>query len=77
MGKSCLTNFLSFYDKDLVDQGKPVDVIFLDFSKTFHTVSHSILLDKKCSIQLDKHITQWVNNWLTGQAKRVIVNGVT
>ncbi|RMC21685.1 hypothetical protein DUI87_02553 [Hirundo rustica rustica] len=34
-GKSSLTNFISFYDKvaHLVDQGKPVDVIFGDFSK--------------------------------------------
>ncbi|TRZ07292.1 hypothetical protein HGM15179_019816, partial [Zosterops borbonicus] len=34
-GKSSLTNFISFYDKvaHLVDQGKPVDVIFWDFSK--------------------------------------------
>lgn len=77
MAKSCLTSFLSFFDKDLVDQGKAADVIFLDFSKAFHRVSHSMLLDKKCSIQLDKHIMQWVNNWLPGQAKRVIVNGVT
>ncbi|KAJ7410896.1 hypothetical protein WISP_105653 [Willisornis vidua] len=39
--------------------------------------SKSILLDNMSSIQLDKHIRQWVNNWLAGQAQRVAVNGVT
>ncbi|KAK4807113.1 hypothetical protein QYF61_018454 [Mycteria americana] len=78
-GKSCLTNLISFYDKvtHLVDQGKPVDVGFLDFSKAFDTVSHSILLDKMSSIQLDKSIIRWVTNWLTDWAQRVLVNGVT
>ncbi|XP_065511830.1 uncharacterized protein LOC136001437 [Caloenas nicobarica] len=39
---------------------KPVNVTFLDFSKTFDTVSHSILLDKMSSIQLGKHTVQWL-----------------
>jgi len=35
--RSCLTNMISFYDKvtHLVDEGKAVDVVFLDFSKAF------------------------------------------
>ena len=34
-GKSCLTELISFYDKvtHLVDEGKVVDVVFLDFSR--------------------------------------------
>ncbi|GAB0208000.1 mitochondrial enolase superfamily member 1 [Grus japonensis] len=78
-GRACLTNLVSFYDKVThpVDQGKPVDVIFLDFSKTFDTVSLSLLLDKMSSIQFDKNIVRWVSNWLTGRAQRVMVSGVT
>ncbi|KAJ7408787.1 hypothetical protein BTVI_58546 [Pitangus sulphuratus] len=76
-GKSCLSNLTSFYDEvtHLIDQGKPVDVIFLDFSKALNAVSPRILLDKLSSTQLDKHIMWWVSNWLTSRAQRV--NGVT
>mgnify|MGYP001855723950 CR=1 FL=1 len=47
-GNSCLTNTISFYDQlmQLVDEGKAVNVIYLDCSKAFGTVSHSILLHK-------------------------------
>uniref|UniRef100_A0A8B9ZNN1 Reverse transcriptase domain-containing protein n=2 Tax=Anas TaxID=8835 RepID=A0A8B9ZNN1_9AVES len=78
-GRSCLINLISFYDKitRLVNQGKPDDVISLDFSKVFDTLSHRILLGKMSSIQLNKNIIQWVSNWLTGRAQRVVVNGAT
>lgn len=67
-GKSSLNDLILFYDKVtyLVDQGNPVDTIFLDFRKAFSTISHSIFLDKMSNMQLDKHIIQGVNNWLMG-----------
>ncbi|KAJ7395325.1 hypothetical protein BTVI_155993 [Pitangus sulphuratus] len=40
----------------LADQEKPVDVILLEFSKAFDTISQRNLLDKISSTQLDKHI---------------------
>ncbi|KAK4810588.1 hypothetical protein QYF61_007325 [Mycteria americana] len=77
-GRSCLTNLISFYDKvtRLVDEGKAVDVVYLDFSKAFDTVSHSILLEKLAAHGLDGCTLHWVKNWLDGQAHRVVVNGV-
>ena len=77
-GRSCLTNLISFYDKVtcLVDEGKAVDVVYLDFSKAFDTVSHSILLEKLAAHGLDRHTLHWVKNWLDGWAQRVVVKGV-
>ncbi|KAK4831229.1 hypothetical protein QYF61_016327 [Mycteria americana] len=77
-GRSCLTNLISFYDKvtRLVDEGKAVDVVYLDFSKAFDTVSHSILLEKLAAHGLDGCTLRWVKNCLDGRAQRVVVNGV-
>ena len=77
-GRSCLTNLISFYDlvTRLVDEGKAVDVVYLDFSKAFDTVSHSILLQKLAVRGLDRYTLGWVRNWLEGWAQRVVVNGV-
>ncbi|RMB93664.1 hypothetical protein DUI87_29893 [Hirundo rustica rustica] len=75
-GRSCLTNLNSFYDQVtcLVDAGRALDVVYLDFSKAFDTVSHSTLLDKLAAHGLDKSTLHWVRNWLDGQAQRVVVN---
>uniref|UniRef100_A0A8C3LJD3 Reverse transcriptase domain-containing protein n=1 Tax=Chrysolophus pictus TaxID=9089 RepID=A0A8C3LJD3_CHRPC len=76
-GRSCLTNLISFYDlvTRLVDEGKAVDVVYLDFSKAFDTVSHSILLRKLAVRGLDRYTLGWVKSWLEGRAQRVVVNG--
>ncbi|KAK4829687.1 hypothetical protein QYF61_006062 [Mycteria americana] len=76
--RSCSTNLISFYDKvtHLVDEGKTVDVVYLDFNKAFDMVSHSILLEKLAAHGLDGCTLRWVKNWLDGRAQRVVVNGV-
>ncbi|KAK4823682.1 hypothetical protein QYF61_005653 [Mycteria americana] len=60
----------------LVDEGKAVDVVYLDFSKAFGTLSNSILLEKLAAHGLDGCTLRWVKNWLDGRAQRVVVNGV-
>ncbi|RMC06974.1 hypothetical protein DUI87_16426 [Hirundo rustica rustica] len=76
-GRSCLTNLISFFDQvtHLVDAGRAVDVVYLDFSKAFDTISHSIPLNKLAARGLDKSTLRWVRNWLDGRAQRVVVNG--
>ncbi|KAK4811064.1 hypothetical protein QYF61_016350 [Mycteria americana] len=56
----------------LVDEGKAVDVVYLDFSKAFDTISHSILLENLAAHGLDGCTL----HWLDGRAQRVVVNVV-
>jgi len=67
-GRSCLTNLISFCDQVtcLADEGKAV---YLDFSKAFDTVPHSILLEKLAVHGLDRYILHWIENWLNGQVQ--------
>ncbi|KAF1431540.1 hypothetical protein FQV24_0014484, partial [Spheniscus mendiculus] len=60
-GRSRLTNLISFYDQvtRLVDEGKAVDVVYLDFSKAFDAISHSILLEKLAAHGLDRWTLRW------------------
>ena len=66
--RSCLTNLISFYDQvtRLVDEEKPVDVIYLDISKAFDT-SHCTLLEKQAARGFDGLTLCWIKNWLGGR----------
>jgi len=76
-GKSCLTNLIAFYDDmtGWVDKGRAVDVVYLDFSKAFDTVSHNILLGKLRKYELDEWSVKWIENWLNGRTQRVVISG--
>ena len=50
----------------LVDEGKAVDVVYLDVSKAFDAISHSILLETLAAQGLDRCALPWVNSWPGG-----------
>ncbi|CAM4551596.1 unnamed protein product [Lepidochelys kempii] len=76
-GKSCLTNLITFCDEitGSVDEGKAVDVLFLDFSKAFDMVSHSILASKLKKYGLDEWTIRWIESWPNHRVQWVVING--
>ncbi|GAB0207532.1 mitochondrial enolase superfamily member 1 [Grus japonensis] len=58
-----------------VDEGRAMDVVYLDFSKAFDIVSLKILIGKLRKCGLDEWTVRWVENWLNGRAQRVVISG--
>ncbi|KAK4822924.1 hypothetical protein QYF61_023424 [Mycteria americana] len=56
----------------LVGKGKAGDIVYVDFSKTFDTISHKIVIEKLMKCGLDEQIVRWIENWLDGWAQRVV-----
>ena len=73
-----MTNLLEFFDTvgDYVDQGVPVDTVYLDFQKAFDKVSHVKLVVKMRRAGLDERIVRWIWSWLSDRRQRVVINGV-
>ena len=46
-------------------------MVYLDFSKAFNTVFHSILLENLAVYGFGRYILCWVRSWLEGQKQRV------
>ena len=75
--RSCLTNLLesSEYVTRMIDEGSPVDIIYLDFSKAFDKVPHKRLIEKLKAHRIQGEIVTWIEEWLANRKQRVVVNG--
>jgi hypothetical protein len=75
--RSCLTNLLesSEWVTKLVDEGSPVDIIYLDFSKAFDKVPHKRLVEKLKAHGIKGKVVNWIEEWLRDRKQRVVVNG--
>ena len=76
-GKSCLTNLLEFFEAvtSNLDEGKPVDIIYLDFSKAFDTRATSATFSNIQAHGIGGKILEWVKNWVADRRQKVGVNG--
>ncbi|PKU34531.1 rna-directed dna polymerase from mobile element jockey-like [Limosa lapponica baueri] len=75
--KGVTQHYTTFYDgmTGWIDEERAVDVVYLDFSKAFDTVSHSILMHKLTKCGLGEWTVRWTENWLNGRAQRVVISG--
>jgi hypothetical protein len=76
-GRSCTTNLLEFMETvtKAADEGKAVDVIYLDFAKAFDKVPIKRLIAKLSSIGIGGSMLKWISDWLSGRKQRVVVQG--
>ena len=57
-----------------VDEGSPVDVIYLNFQKAFDKVPHQTLILKLKSHGMGDSIINWIEQWLKYRRQRVVVD---
>ena len=75
--RSCVTNMLCFLEEitKWIDEGSPVDIIYLDFQKAFDKVPHQRLLLKLKAHGIGDGLIDWIEQWLTDRRQRVVVGG--
>ena len=69
--------FVMFFEEitKWVDEGSPVDIIYLNFQKAFDKVPHQRLILKLKSHGMGNSIINWIEQWLTDRRQRVVVDG--
>ena len=74
--RSCLTNMLCFLEDvtKWVDEGSPVDIIYLNFKKAFDKVPHQRLLLKLKDHGIGNGMINWIEKWLIDRRQRVVVD---
>eukprot|EP00106_Octopus_bimaculoides_P015617 XP_014783059.1 PREDICTED: RNA-directed DNA polymerase from mobile element jockey-like [Octopus bimaculoides] len=76
-GRSCLTQLLQHFDWVLKQQlnQSPVDVIYLNFAKTFDKVDHSMICHKMQNLGITGKLGEWLHDFPKGRSQTVVANG--
>jgi len=59
-----------------VDQGKSVDVIYMDFMKAFNKVSHKHLIHKLKNFEIHEQLINWIQDFLSDRTQTVKYNEI-
>ena len=78
-GRSTVSALLSTVHQwfKLLEDGKDVCAVFLDFRKAFDSVPHIPLIEKLQHIDLDEHLILWIKSYLSLRIQSVAVDGAT
>ena len=76
-GRSCITQLLTTFEiwTQAIEDGNPVDAIYLDFQKAFDSVPHKRLIRKLAAYGVTGKILRWIETFLTNRKQRVCVEG--
>ena len=74
--KIMCNKFVIFFEEitKWVNDGSPIDIIYLDFQKQFDKVPHQRLIIKLKSHGIGNSIINWIEQWLTDRRQRVVVD---
>ena len=77
MGRSTVTQLLCFLQEigSALDNGSQTDVVYLDFSKAFDSVSHKLLIKKLHSYGIEGELLHWFSSYLSDRSQRTVVGG--
>ena len=79
LNSSTVTASAMFTDKTLsaMDKGQLTGAVFIDLTKAFDTVNHSILLSKLCSLGVlnDSPAYNWFESYLSNRCQVTVCNG--
>ena len=76
-GRSTLSQLLNHVETIIrvLESGRSVDTIYLDFAKAFDKVDHSILCRKIKSLGIGGNVGVWLHAFLTNRTQQVSANG--
>ena len=60
---------------EFLDKGFQTDVIYLDSSKAFDSVPHSLLIHKLKTFEFNGDLLSWLKSYLTGREQQVVIEG--
>jgi len=75
-GRSCETQLILTQHQwaTAFDEDRQVDVVFLDFSKAFDKVNHSVLMQKLGNFGITGSLLQWCESFSRNRRQRVVLD---
>ena len=78
-GRSTVTALLLTVHRwfQLLESGKEICAVFLDYRKEFDSVPHQLLISKLQQLGVHSNLLSWITDYLSQRKQRVVVEGAT